>query len=80
MSSSSPQLDEATVNEQVQRAAQSKLQIEWVETYGPALAGSVGLVFLLGGAALVVRSARKSDPADEPLSQAKQPDFAERGV
>ncbi|OZF42735.1 DUF3068 domain-containing protein [Rhodococcus sp. 14-2470-1a] len=51
----SPELDAATVDEQVQRAVKSKRLIDWAEIYGPLSLGVVGLVALPTGVVLLRR-------------------------
>ncbi|OZD18291.1 DUF3068 domain-containing protein [Rhodococcus sp. 06-156-3C] len=51
----SPQLDTKTVEAQVQRAAESKRLVEWVELYGPLSVGAVGLGALTTGLVLLRR-------------------------
>lgn len=62
----SPELDAATVDEQAQRAVESKRLIDWAETYGPLTAGGLGLVCLVSGVVVIFRHSRTSDrPAAE---------------
>ncbi|OZC42657.1 hypothetical protein CH289_27050 [Rhodococcus sp. RS1C4] len=68
----SPELDAATVDEQVQRAVESKRLVDWVEIYGPLSLGATGLVALTTGVVLLRRKGTEghTDSTDEVDSSA----------